>query len=48
MKKQAAEPTPSSTKRRRQRMVQYLVLLVGCVVVIDALVGDKGLIAMIK
>lgn len=48
MKKQATEPTSSSPKRRRQRMVQYLVLLVGCVVVIDALVGDKGLIAMIK
>ena len=29
-------------------MVQYLVLLVGCVLVVDALVGDKGLIAMVK
>jgi cell division protein FtsB len=28
--------------------VEYCVLLVGCLVVIDALVGDKGLIAMLK
>ena len=29
-------------------MVQYVFLLAGCVLVIDALVGDKGLLAMIQ
>ena len=29
-------------------MVQYLVLLVGCALVIDALVGEKGLLAMLQ
>ena len=47
MKKTA--PDASTTPRRRQRRIaQYVVLLVGCLVVVDALVGDKGLIAMMK
>ena len=29
-------------------MIQYIFLLAGCVLVIDALVGDKGLLAMIQ
>ena len=29
-------------------MIQYVFLLAGCVLVIDALVGDKGLLAMIQ
>lgn len=28
--------------------MQYLIVLVGCVLMIDALVGDKGLLAMIE
>lgn len=28
--------------------MQYLLIFVGCVLVIDALVGDTGLLAMIK
>jgi cell division protein FtsB len=47
---------PSSTsesyaglpRRRRRRALQYFFLLVGCVLVIDALVGEKGLLAMIE
>lgn len=35
-------------RRRRRRAVEYLVLLVGCVLMIDALVGDKGLLAMLQ
>jgi cell division protein FtsB len=35
-------------RRRRRRAVQYLLVFVGCVLVIDALVGDKGLIEMMK
>ncbi len=42
--------TGSSTTPRgkRRRAVQYLLVFVGCVLVIDALVGDKGLLAMLK
>ena len=29
-------------------MVQYVVLAVGCVLIIDALVGDRGFLAMLK
>jgi cell division protein FtsB len=35
-------------RRRRRRVIQYVFLLAGCVLVIDALVGDKGLLAMIQ
>lgn len=51
--KKTSEPgssTGSSTTPRgkRRRAVQYLLVFVGCVLVIDALVGDKGLLAMLK
>ena len=29
-------------------MVQYLIVFVGCVLVVDALVGDKGVLQMLK
>ena len=35
-------------RRRRRRAVQYVVVAIGCVIIIDALVGDKGLLAMRK
>ena len=35
-------------RRRGRRAVQYLLVFVGCVLVVDALVGDKGLIQTIK
>ncbi len=43
--------TPASTgqpRRRSRRILQSVFLLAGCVLVIDALVGDKGLLAMIQ
>jgi cell division protein FtsB len=46
--------TPSSAesslakRRRRRRAVQYLLVFVGCVLVVDAFVGENGLIAMVK
>ncbi|OFW15264.1 MAG: hypothetical protein A3F70_16640 [Acidobacteria bacterium RIFCSPLOWO2_12_FULL_67_14] len=42
------DPRPSAPRPRRRRLVQYLIVLVGCVLMIDALVGDKGLLAMIE
>jgi cell division protein FtsB/cell division protein DivIC len=37
-----------TARSRRRRMVQYLVVFVGCVLVIDSLVGDKGVLQMMK
>ena len=49
MKKAPSTPESSLTRRRRRRRaVQYLLLFAGCVLVIDAFVGDKGLVEMIK
>lgn len=48
MKKKAAD-TPSTTlPRRKRRMVEYVALIVGGLLILNALVGDKGLIAMVK
>ena len=35
-------------RRRGRRAVQYLLVFVGCVLVLDALVGEKGLLEMLK
>ena len=46
-----SRPTGDSTMtapRRRRRAVQYLLVFAGCVLVIDALVGEKGVLAMMK
>jgi len=41
-------PSPAAPPRRRRRAVQTALLIAGCVLVIDALVGEKGLLAMIE
>jgi cell division protein FtsB len=41
----ASSPT---TRRRGRRAVQYVLVFVGCVLVMDALVGEKGLLEMLK
>jgi cell division protein FtsB len=43
-----AESAASTTRARRRRAVEYLLVLVGAVLLVDAFVGDKGLLAMIK
>ena len=47
MKKTRATETTTAPRRRR-RAVQYLLVFVGCVLAVDALVGEKGLLAMMK
>jgi cell division protein FtsB len=48
-KKTKPSAASSSTLRRRgRRAVQYLLVFVGCVLVLDALVGEKGLLEMLK
>ena len=47
--KKGATGIESTTRRRRgRRTVQYILVFVGCILVIDAVVGDKGLIQMKK
>jgi cell division protein FtsB len=43
-----ADQTSSLPRRRRGRVVRYLVVFVGCVLIVDALVGDRGFLAMLK
>jgi cell division protein FtsB len=47
MKKTRTSPATSSTPRHR-RAVQYLLVFAGCVMLVDALVGEKGLLAIMK
>ena len=42
------DQTSSLPRRRRGRLVRYLVLAVGCALIVDALVGDRGFLAMLK
>jgi cell division protein FtsB len=37
---------PGTSVPRSRRAVQYLLVLIGCILVVDALVGEKGLVAM--
>ena len=52
MKKTRTPPDLSTSipakRRRRRRIVQYVLVFIGCVIVVDALVGDKGLLATTK
>ena len=50
MKKRAPDTTTTSSlpRRRRRRVVRYVVVAVGFVLIIDALVGDRGFLAMLK
>ena len=44
----AITTTSTPPRQRRGRIVRYLIIAVGCVLIIDALVGDRGLLAMVK
>ena len=50
MKKRAPDTTTTSSlpRRRRSRLVRYLIVAVACVLIVDALVGDRGFLAMLK
>lgn len=41
--------TSKAPPRRRARgVLRYVLVFVGCVLIVDALVGEKGLVAMLK
>jgi cell division protein FtsB len=42
------EQTSSLPRRRRGRIIRYLLVAVGCVLMVDGLVGDRGFLAMLK
>ena len=51
MKKRTSDTsttTATTSRRRRGTIVRYLIVAVGCVLIIDALVGDRGFLAMLK
>ena len=51
VKKRSPEAPGSDSQTqqpRKRRTVRYLLLAVGCVLLIDALVGDKGLLVMMQ
>ena len=39
---------PGSPAPLGRRAVQYVLVFIGCILVVDALVGEKGLLAMMK
>ena len=48
MKQARTNDSGRTGRRRGRRAVEYLLLGIGAVLVIDALVGDKGLLEIIK
>ena len=44
----AAEPDSTTPRGRRRRLVESVLVFIGCVLLLDAIVGDKGLVAMMK
>ena len=47
-KRRQTADSSTSAPRRQRRAVQYVLVFVGCVLAVDALVGEKGLLAMVK
>jgi cell division protein FtsB len=48
-RRSAAERPVSSAKRsRNRRIIQFLIVFVATVIIVDGLVGDRGLLAMLR
>jgi len=48
MRGRCPEPNQPVTRRHRRRTLQYLLIFIGWVLVVDALAGEKGLSATIQ
>ena len=46
--RERTDQASSPLRRRRSRLARVLVLIVGCVLIVDALVGDRGLLTMLE
>jgi cell division protein FtsB len=44
----AARSNSTAARRRGRRAIEYGLLLIGCIVFVDALVGEKGLLETMK
>jgi cell division protein FtsB len=44
----AADPAPRSASRRRGRLVRYVLAFVTVILVMDAVFGEKGLLALLQ
>ena len=44
----AAKSSSTAARRRGRRAIEYGLLLIGCIVFVDALVGEKGLLETVK
>jgi cell division protein FtsB len=47
-KRRSTHPSTTTASRRGRRTLRYLLVFIGCVLAVDALVGEKGLLAMMK
>jgi cell division protein FtsB len=41
-------PPPTPPRFTRRRIIEFVVIFVGCVLLLDALVGERGLIVMMR
>lgn len=48
MKKTSSSSSGGQGPRRGRRAIQYALLTIGALVLVNALVGDKGLVTMLK
>ena len=44
----SSAPDPAAPKQRGRRLVQYGLLFLGCLLFLDALVGEKGFVENLK
>jgi cell division protein FtsB len=47
-KTSTSKPSGNQSRRGGHRILHYVLLLVGTVLIVDALVGEKGLLAMMQ
>ena len=47
-RRSSSQSSGSRNPRGRRRILHYVLLLVGTVLIVDALVGEKGLLAMLQ
>ena len=44
----AKRPVSSAKRARNRRIIQFLIVFVATVIIVDGLVGDRGLLAMLR
>lgn len=44
----AQRPVSSAKRSRNRRIIQFLIVFIATVIIVDGLVGDRGLLAMLR